>query len=166
MAGQSTAVAHVAAFSVDSRLEAAGALQEMLVDLIDLALQGKQGHWNLCGPMFRSLHLQLDQMVEAARNYADQLAERCLALGMAADGRLSTLTRATHLSAFPEGRIDDRQVVTLVVERLHTISEVARRRLKKLGDADPVSQDLVNEVLEGLEKQLWMFESFRADREK
>lgn len=166
MGGQSTALAPVAAFSVDARLETAGILQEILVDVIDLALQGKQAHWNLRGPMFRSLHLQLDQMVDAARDYADQLAERCLALGVAADGRLSTLTRATHLSSFPEGRVEDHRVIDLIVERLHTISEVARSRLKKLGDIDPVSQDLVNEGLEGLEKQLWMFESFRPESRK
>lgn len=116
--------------------------------------------------MFRSLHLQLDQMVEAARNYADDLAERCLALGAAADGRLSIVTRTTHLGSFPEGRVEDRQVITLIAERLHTMSEVVRSRLRKLGAVDPVSQDLVNEVLEGLEKQLWMFESFRAEIRK
>jgi starvation-inducible DNA-binding protein len=90
----------VAAFAVDPRLETAGILQEILVDAIHLALQGKQAHWNLCGPMFRSLHRQLDQLVEAARDYADQLAERCLAIGVAADGRVSTVARATHLRSF------------------------------------------------------------------
>ena len=163
MEEQSTAVTHTAAFNIDSRLETAGILQEILVDVTDLALQGKQAHWNLCGSMFRSVHLQLDQMVDAARKYADQLAERCLALGVAADGRLATLTRATHLDSFPEGRVEDRAVIKLIVDRLHTISEVARSRLNKLGDIDPVSQDLVNEVLEGLEKQLWMFEAFRSE---
>jgi DNA-binding ferritin-like protein len=53
-----------------------------------------------------------------------------------------------------------------MVECLHTISQVARRRLKKLGEADPVSQDLINEVPGGLEKQLWMFESFQAESAK
>ena len=48
------------------------------------------------------------------------------------------LTRAAHLSSFPEGRIEDRQ---------ESIS----------------LQDLVNETLEGLEKQLWMFDSFHAE---
>lgn len=55
MGGQSIVAAHVAAFSVDSRLETAGMLQELLVEVIDLALQGKQVHWNLCGTMFRTI---------------------------------------------------------------------------------------------------------------
>ena len=33
-------------------------LQDSLVDLIGLALVGKQAHWNVIGPRFRSVHLQ------------------------------------------------------------------------------------------------------------
>jgi starvation-inducible DNA-binding protein len=36
------------------------ALQGALVDLVDLSLLGKQVHWNIIGPRFRSIHLQLD----------------------------------------------------------------------------------------------------------
>lgn len=32
-------------------------LQRVLVDLIELHLQGKQAHWNLIGTNFRDLHL-------------------------------------------------------------------------------------------------------------
>ena len=32
-------------------------LQKVLVDLIELHLQGKQAHWNLVGTNFRDLHL-------------------------------------------------------------------------------------------------------------
>ena len=41
-------------------------LQKVLVDLIELHLQGKQAHWNLVGTKFRDLHLQLDELVDAA----------------------------------------------------------------------------------------------------
>lgn len=150
---------HAAALGIDQRLEAAGIVQELLVDLIDLSLQGKQAHWNLRGRMFRELHLLLDELIEEARDYADQLAERCLALGVAADGRLTTLAQSTHLEPFPEGRIADHHVVELIVARLQAISEVGRSRLGQLGEIDLVSQDLVMGVLGGIEKKLWMFES-------
>jgi starvation-inducible DNA-binding protein len=150
-----------AVLDVDRRLAAAGTLQELLIDLIDLSLQGKQAHWNLHGPMFRELHLLLDEVVEAARDAADQIAERCLALGVAADGRLATLAAGTHLEAFPEGRIEDHQVVALTAARLQTVSQVGRSRLEQLGELDPVSQDLVNAVLAAVEKQLWMMEAHR-----
>ena len=35
-------------------------LQAVLVDLIELHVQGKQAHWNIVGTNFRDLHLQLD----------------------------------------------------------------------------------------------------------
>jgi len=52
-------------------------------------------------------------------------------------------------------------VVDLMVDRLHTMSEAGRSHLGQLGDLDMVSQDLVIEVLQDVEKQLWMFEAHR-----
>ena len=40
----------------------AKALQATLVELIDLALVGKQAHWSVVGPQFRSIHLELDEI--------------------------------------------------------------------------------------------------------
>jgi starvation-inducible DNA-binding protein len=161
MAQPSTIAGQTAAMDIDRRLQVAGILQELLTDLVDLSLQGKQAHWNLRGRSFRDLHLQLDELVDEARNHSDVLAERCLALGVAADGRAATVTSSSHLDAFPEGRVADHSVVELIVDRLHTVSEVGRSRLGELGDLDPVSQDLVNGALGDLEKQLWMFEAHR-----
>lgn len=160
--GERTAITgQAAALSIDRRLSAAGIVQELLIDMIDLSLQGKQAHWNLRGGMFRDLHLLLDELVEEAGNAADRLAERCLALGVAADGRVTALAQGTHLEPFPEGRIEDHHVVDLMVARLHAISEVGRSRLGLLGELDLVAQDLVVEVLDGIEKILWMFEAHR-----
>ncbi|MFJ6120357.1 ferritin-like domain-containing protein [Streptomyces sp. NPDC092129] len=36
----------------------------------------KQAHWNVYGPRFRSVHLQLDEVVATTRGYADRIAER------------------------------------------------------------------------------------------
>ena len=63
-------------------------LQSMLVELIDLALIGKQAHWNVEGPHFRSLHLELDELVDTWRSLGDQVAEREVTLG-AVRSRLS-----------------------------------------------------------------------------
>jgi len=90
MEDRTALTSHAAALSIDRRLGAAGIVQEPLVDLIDLSLQGKQAHWNLRGRMFRDLHLLLDQLVEEAGDDADRLDERCLALGIGADGRVTT----------------------------------------------------------------------------
>ena len=39
-------------------------LQKVLVDLIELASQGKQAHWNVIGTNFRDTHLALDEIID------------------------------------------------------------------------------------------------------
>ncbi len=158
---RSALASHAASFSIDLRLAAAGILQALLVDVIDLGLQAKQAHWNIHGRMFREIHALLDDLAEDAGNDADALAERCLALGVAADGRVSTLVRDSHLVSFTGGRIDDHRVVDLIVARLPAVSEVGRSRVGQLGEFYLVSQYLVNGVLAGIEKKLWFFEAHR-----
>ena len=48
----------------DAQRTAGEALQATLVDLVDLSLVAKQAHWNVVGRNFRSVHLQLDEVVK------------------------------------------------------------------------------------------------------
>lgn len=59
-------------------------LQAALVELVDLALVGKQAHWNVTGPQFRSVHLELDEIVALARASSDRVAERIATVGVVA----------------------------------------------------------------------------------
>src|SRR4029078_8875900 len=76
-------------------------LQKVLVDLIELHLQGKQAHWNVVGTNFRDLHLQLDELVDFARDASDTIAERMRALDAIPDGRSDTVAGSTTLPQFP-----------------------------------------------------------------
>src|SRR5271165_1589079 len=80
-------------------------LQKVLVDLIELHLQGKQAHWNLVGTNFRDLHLQLDDIVDIAREAADTIAERMRALDAVPDGRTDTVAATTSVPAAPAGLV-------------------------------------------------------------
>jgi len=120
----------------------------LLTDIIDLTQEAKQAHWNVRGLDFRTIHRQLDE-VETGREYSDRLAERCLALGAAADGRTASVVADSDLEAFPEGRVEDRQVVTYMERRLRTISEAGRSHLARLGTVDAVSQSLYGSVMYG-----------------
>ena len=40
-------------------------LQATVHNLIELSLTGKQLHWAVVGPLFRPLHLQLDELVDS-----------------------------------------------------------------------------------------------------
>src|SRR5690606_24138806 len=72
-------------------------LQRVLIDLIELASQGKQAHWNVVGQNFRDTHRQLDEVIDAARRFSDTVAERLRALHIVPDGRSDTVAESTSL---------------------------------------------------------------------
>ncbi|KFG08040.1 Dps family protein [Streptomyces scabiei] len=148
-----------------ARRIAGDALQESLVDLLGLSLIGKQAHWNVVGPRFRSVHLQLDEVVSAARAFADQVAERAAALGVAPDGRPETVAARFALPRPKDGWLRDTEVVRLLVEALETAIGRLRERIEAVEEADKVTQDLLIAVTYELEKQRWMFEAENWPRE-
>src|SRR6201992_3911726 len=88
-------------------------LQLILVDLIELHLQGKQAHWNVVGTNFRDLHLQLDELVDFARAGSDTIAERMRALDVVPDGRSDTVAATTSLPQFPADELNTAEGVAL-----------------------------------------------------
>jgi starvation-inducible DNA-binding protein len=133
-----------------------GDLQATLVDLVALSLHGKQAHWHVTGPNFVPVHEQLDSLVTDTREWADLVAERGVTLGVPVDGRPETVARTTAIGSFPEGFVGDLKTVSLVADEVATVVERIRDRVDRLGERDLVTQDLVIEVLRGLEKHLWM----------
>ncbi|MFE8886582.1 Dps family protein [Pseudarthrobacter enclensis] len=131
-------------------------LQLVLTDLIELHLQGKQAHWNLVGTNFRDLHLQLDEIVTAARLFADDVAERMRALHALPDGRSSTVTSDTRLDGFPEGLTSTKDTVKLITARLKRTVKTMRDVHDEVDDEDPTSADLLHAVIERLEQLAWM----------
>jgi starvation-inducible DNA-binding protein len=131
-------------------------LQAVLVDLIELHLQGKQAHWNVVGTNFRDTHLILDEMVDAARELSDEVAERMRALHALPDGRSETVSTTTTLPKFPEDQVDTAEVVSLITARLDAAAETCRRVHDEVDDEDPTTADILHEVIETLEKYSWM----------
>jgi starvation-inducible DNA-binding protein len=131
-------------------------LQAALTVLVDLSLLGKQAHWNVVGPHFRPLHLQLDEMIDAWREAADAVAERAVALGHSPDGRAATVAARSGLAPLPEGPIQDRDVVTAFTRLLTDAVGTIRERMDRIEDVDTVTADLLHGVVAGLEENLWM----------
>jgi starvation-inducible DNA-binding protein len=136
-------------------------LQSVLVDLTDLALAGKQLHWNIVGPRFRSLHLQLDGLVDSARDFGDQVAERARTLAWAPDGRRETIAAESTLPRVPEGEILDDDVVELVTALLVQAIATTRGSMERAAEYDPVTEDLLHQVVQSLEEHAWMFSAQR-----
>ncbi|MDH6235520.1 DNA starvation/stationary phase protection protein [Cryobacterium sp. CG_9.6] len=136
--------------------ELATSLQRVLVDLIELHLQGKQAHWNVVGKNFRDLHLQLDEIVDDAREFSDVIAERMRALQATPDGRSATVSETTTLAGYPEGEVDTAETVDLITERLNATVGTMREVHDQVDDEDPTSADILHTVITALEQYAWM----------
>ena len=131
-------------------------LQATLAELIDLALIGKQAHWNVVGRNFRSIHLQLDEIVDVARLSTDRVAERIATLGGAPEGRPADVAASSGLPEFPAGSIQVDETVQRIGDIIDTMSGRMHERMLRMGETDPVSQDALIDASDELEKQAWM----------
>lgn len=131
-------------------------LQAVLVDLIELASQGKQAHWNVVGPNFRDTHTQLDEIIAAARGFSDTVAERMRALHALPDGRSDTVSATTTLPEFPHGEIATTKVVDLITERLEDAAGTCRDVHDTVDEEDPTTADILHAIIESLEQYAWM----------
>lgn len=131
-------------------------LQSTLVELVDLSLLGKQAHWNVVGAHFRSIHLQLDEIVDIARLSSDRVAERMATIGASPDGRAESVATGSELAPFPEGFVAGTDTVKLVTTAMETIADRMRERILRIGEDDPVSQDILIGISDEVEKAAWM----------
>ena len=134
-------------------------LQSVLVNLIELHLQGKQAHWNVVGKNFRDLHLQLDEIIEDARLFADELAERMRALQAVPDGRSQAVSEGTSLPPFPAGLVDTKDTVTLVVALLEGTVKTMREVHDQVDEEDPTTADILHGFIGKLEQYAWMVDA-------
>ncbi|MBU9765061.1 DNA starvation/stationary phase protection protein [Mycobacterium sp. TNTM28] len=139
--------------------ELSGHLQQVLVDLIELGLQGKQAHWNVVGTNFRDLHLQLDELVDFAREGSDTIAERMRALDAVPDGRSDTVVATTTLPAFPGYERSTDEVVDLISTRVYATVGTLRGVHDAVDAQDPSTADILHQLIDGLEKLAWLIKS-------
>jgi starvation-inducible DNA-binding protein len=129
------------------------------VDLIELHLQGKQAHWNVVGSNFRDLHLQLDELVDFAREGSDTIAERMRALDVVPDGRSDTVAAGTSLPQFPAYEHGTGEVVDLISTRIYATVDTLRDVHDAVDAEDPSTADILHQLIDGLEKLAWLIKA-------
>jgi starvation-inducible DNA-binding protein len=139
-------------------------LEAVLHELVALSLIGKQLHWAVYGPLFRSVHQQVDEFVDSWRDLADQVAERAVALGYIPDGQPAAVAAGSQLAPIARAGVEDHAVVRELTRRIADVSERVRQRMQLIGDVDLVSQDVLIDVVRELEKQQWMLRAQLGER--
>jgi starvation-inducible DNA-binding protein len=148
---------HLPALEEPHEREAIGhELQATLHDLVNLSLIGTQLHWSVVGPLFRSLHLELDELVDSWHDLADAVAKRAVALGYVPDGQAQAVAAGSEIGPVARTPIEDHAAVWELTHRIAMVSEQARTRMDRVGEIDAASQHVLIDVVRKLEEQQWM----------
>lgn len=146
--------------SEQTRRKVIGLLNQHLADALDLQLQAKQAHWNVKGPSFIALHELFDKVAEELEGFADEIAERAVALGGVAVGTVRAAAKSSRLSEPPLHISAGHAHVEALSGALADFGKSIREAIEtaaRAGDAD--TADLFTEVSRGLDKLLWFVEA-------
>ncbi|AJY45617.1 Dps family protein [Martelella endophytica] len=142
--------------SKEYRAEMAESLSEILGATYQLTIKSHIYHWNVVGPLFRSLHLLTEEHYGELFEAADTIAERIRAIGFLAPEKMREVTTFVP---------DAGNIATLsaedMIKDLINDHEAAVRAMReageKAGDAgDLVTEDMLTARLTFHEKALWM----------
>ena len=142
-----------------SDMQTLTALDQTLIDLINLGLLARQAQWSVVGPGFRELHALLDELAHLAMGASDSVAERAITLGHHPDGRAVTVAREYTLPSLDVGPLRD----TAVVAAFTAILDTVITRLLAATDAasdDLVTGDLLIGITGALQRHAWMIRAY------
>ncbi len=148
----------------DTRVAMGMILNERLADFLDLERQAKQAHWNVKGARFNQLHLLFDDTAALAVGWSDDLAERAVQLGCAAEGTVQTVAQRSRLPQAPLTADSADEWVHVVAEALAGCANAARADIVEANTADDaITADLLTRITGEADKQLWFVESHLAE---
>ena len=145
--------------SEQDRSEIADGLSRLLADTYTLYLKTHNYHWNVTGPMFRTLHLMFEEEYNELWIAGDLIAERIRSLGHPAPGSYAEFSRRTSIPE-EDGVPDASSMIANLVAGHEAVSRTARAVLPAAQSAgDEASVDLLTQRLEVHEKTAWMLRS-------
>ena len=128
-----------------------------------LAVNGKQAHWNVRGANFIAIHELLDQIVDHARQAADDAAERIVALGLPIDARTSTIAEKVAPTAVPAGFTPWQDIVRDMIADMDAVIVDVKAAIEGLDEVDLTSQDVALAIVQTLEKDRWFLFAHLAE---
>lgn len=118
-------------------------------------------HWNVKGTNFFTLHLKFEALYTQALTAIDEIAERVLTLGKPPYSTLQQYIDVSTIKQIDTIGMKDMDMVKNVVDNMDKLIAKQRELLKTTEDAnDDGTNDLVNRLMQFLEKEHWMLRSF------
>lgn len=145
--------------SDQDREKIAQGLSHFLADSYTLYLKTHNFHWNVTGPMFRTLHLMFEEQYNELWTAVDEIAERIRALGFPAPGsyrQFQQLTKIQEDDSCPPAE----EMIRQLVQGHEAVARTGREVFPVVDQAnDQPSADLLTRRLEVHEKTAWMLRS-------
>lgn len=147
----------IAATAADPTVAAAASqfLSPVVLGLQALTINGKQAHWHVRGENFIGVHEFLDTLVAHAGGWADEAAERIVALGLPIDARAVKVAEKGATTGAPAGFAPSDEVIAGVVADIDAVIADLDAAIEGLDEVDLTSQDVAIGIKAGLEKDRW-----------
>jgi len=135
-------------------------LQEELRDLLCLAVVGDHVRWVLTGSDVTEFARWLVDAGGQWREWADQVAQRLITLGVPPDGRVRSLAKDVPMNWVPDGWLQLSEAQRLMGDRVNKLAEWALDRRSRT--ADPETLQLLSVLSSGLETHATTLQTFRS----
>lgn len=141
------------------REEIAKGLSTLLADTYTLYLKTHNFHWNVTGPMFRTLHLMFEEQYNELALAVDVIAERIRSLGVKAPGSYQEFSKLTTIKE-SVGDISANQMIAELVQGQEAVIKTARSIFPMVDEChDEPTADLLTQRMQTHEKTAWMLRS-------
>ncbi|AUG09646.1 Dps family protein [Pseudomonas sp. S09G 359] len=145
--------------SEEDRKSIVDGLSRLLSDTYVLYLKTHNFHWNVTGPMFRTLHLMFEEQYNELALAVDSIAERIRALGFPAPGAYSIYARLSSIKE-EEGVPGAEEMIKQLVAGQEAVTRTARGIFPLLDKvSDEPTADLLTQRMQVHEKTAWMLRS-------
>lgn len=146
----------------NARKAIAEELKRVLADSYALYVKTQNYHWNVTGPLFKSVHDMTEAQYMALATANDDIAERIRALGVKAPGGYKAFSELSGIADGDENLPADKMIGDLVKGHEHVVKS-ARKAIEIADTAgDEATVDLLVTRLEDHEKQAWMLRSLNG----
>ena len=138
-------------------------LSPVVLGLQALTLNGKQAHWHVRGANFIGVHEFLDTLVDHAGGWADEAAERIVALGLPIDARAHRVAQKVPMTGAPAGFAQSDEIIRGIIADIDAVLTDLDEAIESLDSTDLTSQDVAIGIKAGLEKDRWFLFSHIAE---
>jgi starvation-inducible DNA-binding protein len=144
------------------RADIVRSLNRDLANLQLLYQRYKKDHWTVRGIHFRELHLLFEEHANQVLAHVDEIAERIAGLGGVPVSMPDEIVEYATIGQLPSGAYDVKSMLARTLHALEVMEVEIREDMKRTDElGDLVSNDLLNDTLDTLEKQSWFIASHR-----